>query len=333
LLGAMPSPDQLGPLGAYLVSEASGWCSGKIVFTGGSEIAVVAEPRLLEVVRSGDAASLPHVLETVTAGALAAAESGQATNGGSNARFPGVFDEPAGELPPAAVSSCAVVSDRPDLAAAITAALEARKVTCTAITAGDIAGDFAGAAGALEHAVGRAGSIDAVVVATASDTARSGAHGWERTLSEHEGIVEQIHADAAWARAVADLAARTNQPVRLVTLTDAVTAGGRSRAQAAAQLARAARRATDDLVSAFAVSVEAPESSAARSAGELAAHLASSADAAALSGAELVAADGWFGLRSHPHPGGSITYGGPELPHWFDGALRSLVGAPSEEAP
>ena len=57
-------------------------------------------------------------------------------------------------------------------------------------------------------------------------------------LAEHRGIVENIHLDAGWARAAADYCADTQRPVRLVTLTDATTAGGRSRAQAAAQLAR-----------------------------------------------------------------------------------------------
>ena len=63
-------------------------------------------------------------------------------------------------------------------------------------------------------------------------------------LAEHAGIVEHIHADAGWVRAVADHAAGVDRPLRLVTLTDATTAGGRSRAQASAQLARAGQGAT-----------------------------------------------------------------------------------------
>jgi hypothetical protein len=108
----------------------------------------------------------------------------------------------------------------------------------------------------------------------------------------------------------------------LVTLTDATTAGGRSRAQASAQLARSARGATGDRVSAFAVSVEA----AGQPIGELVAHLVGSADALALAGAELAVGAGWIGLRSHPRSGGSITFGGPEIPAWLDGTLRSIVG-------
>ena len=47
-----------------------------------------------------------------------------------------------------------------------------------------------------------------------------------------------------------------------------------------------------------------------------------SPDAPALAGAELVAGPGWFGLRSHPRPSGSVTFGGPGVPDWLDDALR-----------
>ena len=49
------------------------------------------------------------------------------------------------------------------------------------------------------------------------------------------------------------------------------------------------------------------------------------ADAGALSGAELVVATEWFGLRSHPRPAGTISFGGPAVPGWLDGALRDMV--------
>ncbi len=144
-------------------------------------------------------------------------------------------------------------------------------------------------------------------------------------LAEHADIVEQIHTDAAWARATADLSERTAAPIRLITLTDAVTTGGRSRAQASAQLSRAARGATDDRVAAFAVSVETDAAAGGRSLGEVVAHLACSPAAAALAGAELAFDDGWFGLRSHPRPTGSIALGAAETPGWLDGALRGIV--------
>jgi hypothetical protein len=137
--------------------------------------------------------------------------------------------------------------------------------------------------------------------------------------------VDQVHTDARWARAVADHALAADRPVRLVTLTDAVTAGGRSRAQASAQLARSARKATGDRVSAFAVSVETADAADRASIGELAAHLLCSSEAPALSGAELVAGPGWIGLRSHPRPSASVTVDSRELPSWLDAALRSIV--------
>ena len=146
-------------------------------------------------------------------------------------------------------------------------------------------------------------------------------------LAEHRGIIEAIHDDAAWARAVADYAAGADRPVRLVTLTDATTPAGRSRAQASAQLARAAAGATKGRVTAFAAGLEASEAAAASPSGELVAHLLGHPEAAALAGAELVVGDGWLGLRSHPRPIGTITYGGPAIPDWLDDTLREIVGA------
>jgi len=327
-LGSMPTPDQLGPLGAHLVDDDFSWCRGQVIFAGGSEVAVIDEPRLLEVVRSEPVTSLPHLLEAVTIGAFAPAEANQASNGGSNPRFGSVFDEPAaGDVPSTVVQSCTVVTDRPGLASAVTAALEARGVACSTVQAGDLALGFRGAADALASIVERHGPLDGIVVALEGGPSATGSMGdWERVLAEHAGIVEHVHADAGWARAAADYAVRVDVPVRLVTLTDATTAGGRSRAQASAQLARAARRATGDRVSAFAVSIEVPEAGVVQSISELAAHLLCSPETPALSGAELVAGPGWFGLRSHPRPAGSITFGGPDIPEWFDPTLQSIIG-------
>jgi hypothetical protein len=78
-------------------------------------------------------------------------------------------------------------------------------------------------------------------------------------------------------------------------------------------------------VAAFAVSLEASGEHSVRSASELAAHLVGHPEAAALAGAELVVGEGWLGLRSHPRPIGSITYGGPAVPDWLDGTLREIV--------
>jgi len=74
------------------------------------------------------------------------------------------------------------------------------------------------------------------------------------------------------------------------------------------------------------VSLESASPAAHRPAAELVGHLLSSPGAVDLSGAELVASDGWLGLRSHPRAGGSVTYGGPEVPAWLDDVLRDLTG-------
>jgi hypothetical protein len=60
--------------------------------------------------------------------------------------------------------------------------------------------------------------------------------------------------------------------------------------------------------------------------GELVGHLLSDPDAAGLAGAELAVGPGWLGLRSHPRPIGSVTYGGPALPPWLDDVLEEMVG-------
>lgn len=146
--------------------------------------------------------------------------------------------------------------------------------------------------------------------------------GWERVLAEHEGLVDDLVSDAAWSRSVADAARAGDRPMRLVTLVDARTARGRSRAQAAAQLARAAWKGTGQKVASFAV---ASEGSAAEPAVELATHLVTSMEAVTLSGAELVVGDGWCGLRSHPRPGTGVVVGGPDLPDWFDEVMSALV--------
>jgi len=322
----MPGPEALGPLGAYLVGGGFGWCSGQVLFAGGSEVAVVDEPRLLEVVRSDGVVSLARVLEDVVPRAFATAEASQASGGGGNPRFGPIFDEPApAEVASTQVRSCAVVTDRPLLAASVTAALEARSVTCHRV---EIAHGFGDAAHALRAVVEAVAPIDAIVVAPAGrqPTATS-TDAWERVLAEHSGIVEHIHTDAAWARAAADYAAGAGRPVQLVTLTDAATTGGRSRAQASAQLARAAAGATEGRVTAFAAGIEASEAAGARPAGELVAHLLGHPEAAALAGAELVVGAGWLGLRSHPRPAGTITYGGPAVPDWLDATLREVAGA------
>ncbi|HXA75059.1 MAG TPA: SDR family oxidoreductase [Acidimicrobiales bacterium] len=328
-LDSMPGPDHLGPLGVHLVEDSFGWCTGQVVFASGPEAAIVDQPRLMEVVRTTGAASLQALLAAFVPPALVKAEADQKSTGGGNPRFGRIFDEPAPDPAPAAaaaVKTCAVVADgRPELAHSIIAALEARSITCYRVGA---ASDFEGAADALRAAVDRDGPVDAIVLALdAHPLAASTPQSWKSILADHRGIVEHLHADAAWSRAAADYAALADRPVRLVTLTAATTSAGRSRAQAAAQLARVAAGATQGQVTAFAVGIEASDADAAPVAGELVAHLLAEPGAAPLAGAELVIGPGWLGLRSHPRPIGTVTYGGPEVPDWIDAAFREMVGA------
>ena len=124
---SVAGPEDLGPLGAYLMGDEFGWCSGRVVFAGGSEVAIIDEPRLLEAVRTEQVVSLARVLDEVIPRGLVKAETRQASVGGGNPRYGPIFDEPApdGDAP-AKAQSCVVVSDRPRLAASIIAALEAR---------------------------------------------------------------------------------------------------------------------------------------------------------------------------------------------------------------
>ena len=271
-----------------------------------------------------DVVSLRGVLETTVPRAFVTAETNQATDGGANPRFGSIFDEPApSELLAGDVRSCAIVSERPELTAALVSALEARSIAWHTT---EPARDFDGAAKALRATAEASGSIDAVLVALAGPAAGTAlVTDWRGVLADHRELVEHLHADASWTRAVADYAAGTERPVRMVTLTDATTPAGRSRAQAAAQIARAAAGGTGGRVTALAASVESAAPGTADQSGELVGHLLGHPEAVALAGAELVVGSGWIGLRAHPRPIGTVVYGGPAIPGWMDGVLRELV--------
>ena len=134
-----------------------------------------------------------------------------------------------------------------------------------------------------------------------------------------------ISGSAARAQATSEYAGESGRPMRIATVADATTAGGRTRAQAAAQLARAAHLVTEVNTDAYAIGVETDADSRYSTVGELVGYLVGADDTGDLSGAELVATADWIGLRSHPHPEASISFGGPELPSWVDGSLRGIV--------
>jgi NAD(P)-dependent dehydrogenase (short-subunit alcohol dehydrogenase family) len=326
-LAAMPSPDRLGPVGAYLGGPTFSWSTGNIVFSNGSEIAPIIPPELLELVRTTDTPALAHVFDTVVPAAFVPAESAQQTNGASNGRFEAVFDDVVSESAVAGggARSCLLVTDVPEWESALRSALTSRGVECTVIDGAPPARDFTGAAAQLARAADAGAAIDAVVVARRGVPASSARDQWQRVLDEHTGVTEEILSDVAWVRAVSDRARETGRAMRIATVVDATTAGGRSRAQAAAQLSRAAHLVTDIEADAFAIGVETDAGGREPAVAELVAHLVGAADASALSGAELVATRDWIGLRGHPRPGASVSFGGPELPDWVDGALRTLL--------
>jgi NAD(P)-dependent dehydrogenase (short-subunit alcohol dehydrogenase family) len=324
-LAAMPSPDQLGPVGAYLGSDAFSWSSGNVVFSNGSEVAPIMPPRLLEALRTTDVGSLGHVLDVAVPAAFLPAEAAQETNGAGNGRFVDVFEARDTSAATGGAQSCLVVTDDPKWETAVGDALAARGVKAVGIGADAPATSFTGATAQLARAVRDAGGIDAVVVARRAPGTGTGGDAWQQVLAEHAGITDLIRSDVAWVRAVSDHARESGRPVRIATVLDATTSGGRSRAQAAAQLSRAAHLVEGVSTDAFAVGVETGDDARYATVGELAGYLVASADAGGLSGGELVATAEWIGLRGHPSPGASISFGGPELPDWVDGTLRRVV--------
>ncbi len=116
-------------------------------------------------------------------------------------------------------------------------------------------------------------------------------------------------------------------PCASCSLTEATTPAGQSRAQAASQIARVAAAGTKGRLTVFTAGLESAAPDATDAAAELAAHLLSHPDVTPLAGAGLVVREGWIGLRRHPQPVGSVTYGGPAIPTWLDNALREIVAA------
>ena len=266
------------------------------------------------------------MLETVIPRALLAAETQQASAGGSNPRFAGIYDA----LAPVAstskdVESCAIISDRPAVAAALRTALQDCSISCYQA---DVAHGFEGVSRSISPwSKGTVPSTRSLshcrVTLVPQARSKAGSTCWPTTAACSSRCTSMPRD----SRAVADYTAAADRPVRLLLLTEATTPAGLSRAQAAAQLARVLAPATKGRLTAFTVGLESDGPEAARTAGELTARLFALADVAPLAGAELAVHDDWLGLRSHPRPIGTVTYGGPTIPSWLDAALREIVGA------
>ena len=260
-IAAMPSPEQIGPVGAYLGSDAFAWSTGNIIFSNGSEVAPIEPPRLLEVARTVDVAALAHALDVVIPAAFVPAEAAQGTNGASNGRFTAVFDEdaPTPGATTSAVQSCLVVTDDPRWQSALSDALASRGVKCVGIGSDAPATDFVGAAaqlaaGGARRRGDRRGRRCPLRVGVGVWWRGGGVAAGARRARGHRRRRPQ-------RRGVGAGGERPRGRVRPAccassTVTDATTSGGRSRAQAAAQLSRAAHLVADVNSDAFAIGVE-----------------------------------------------------------------------------
>ena len=166
------------------------------------------------------------------------------------------------------------------------------------------------------------------MIALGGMDARPGAEAasWQQLLAGHAAAPGYVLSHAAWLRAAASHAARTSRPVRVVHLADATSAAGRTAAQAVAQLARSANEArTGAPADVFSISVETAEPADREPLAELVARLVSSDDAMALRGAELCARPGWIGIRTHPGPLVTVSFGKRAVPAWASDCLWEAV--------
>jgi NAD(P)-dependent dehydrogenase (short-subunit alcohol dehydrogenase family) len=322
-LATAPRPESLGPIAAYLAGESFDWAHGKVVFSNGAESAWVTPPRLLEVCGFSDMTLFPHLVDRVLQEVFVPVERSQSTNGAANPRFADALIEFAAPARTMVAPRCAVVTDEPAWGETLGKALAARGVTWVRVEPELLASDFAAASSQLAGAGGNGQPLDGVIVALSGPPAgQPDWAAWERVLAEHTGLPDRILLDSVWSRATAEYAGRADRCVRMVSVVDSTTSGGASRAQAAAQHARSALTATGNRVSACTIAVEALDLLTRRATAELAAGLLCSSHGSALSGAELLIGEGWFGLCSHPTAAASLSYGGPALPDWFDTMLR-----------
>jgi hypothetical protein len=321
-LSAMPQPADMAPAAAYLASEQFGsWAAGQVVFSAGPELSVIGPPRLTEIVRSEGAVDFAAALGTVVPVVLNPAETEQRTTGGSNPRYGNVFDHAPPALDGGGNGHVVVVTDDAALMDSLAKQLEPWTRKATFVPAG---GDFRHAEQSLTDAVTASGPFDAVVVALgAPDGANADRRSWAEVVESHRGVERYIVAAAGWLRAAGRLAAQRAHPLRVVFATEATSPAGRTAAQAVAQLARSANDTPADIeIDAVAISAESAAASDTEPLAALAARLATAADTRGLRGAELAVGRGWVGIRSHPGPVATVSFGSTDIPDWVDPALR-----------
>lgn len=337
-LTSMPDPDAMAPAVAWLSGEHIR-LNGEIIFSAGSELSLIGRPQLLEAVRT-EAQAFGSVLATVVPALLQPSELAQRTCGGSNPRIGDVFRSlgSAQAQPGAPGSTCLIVSEDTAAAAAVGAALGGWNVKAVGIgergpfeTPGRVPpGGLEAADATFSRVLHEHGPISAVIVIT-RDGWNQGSGPippWQEIIDSHRASADRVIHHAAWQRATARYAAASGRTVRVVHVSGARSAAGRTAAQAVAQLCRSANDSSPGpgvdsfSVDAFSVAMESDDARDLAAVGQLVARLACTEDGLGLRGAELVAARGWAGLLSHPAPAATITFGGPDIPGWADDALR-----------
>jgi hypothetical protein len=308
---------------------------------------VISPPRLLEALRTDRTADFAASLDTLVPVVLGPAEAEQRSTGGSNARFGPVFDQPGttGPGPGPAGSgprNCLVVSGHADLARSVASALARCGLTAVDIAGrplaavdvgrsspgqpGGLPAGFAAAQAAVQRAAEVAGGIDAVVIAPGRFAAAGpAAASWPEMVAGYPAVAGHVACHAGWLQAAARHAVRTSRPVRVMHLADATSPPLGAAAQAVAQLARCASLLRPGLIDVFSIAVETAGQDDLRPVADLTARLLWSGDAGALRGAELLARRGWIGLRSHPGPAATASYGTPAIPPWIGDWLREAA--------
>jgi NAD(P)-dependent dehydrogenase (short-subunit alcohol dehydrogenase family) len=350
-LSGLPPARDMAPAAAYLASAEAGSCRGQVIFSAGPELSLISPPRLLEAVRTERTADFAASLDTLVPVVLGPAEEQQRSTGGSNARFGPVFDQPGttGPVPgPAPASAnCLVISDHAAIASSIAAALARCGITAIDLTGHPLTGQpvtghpltgpsapdqpaglpssFAAAEAALQRAAHAAGGVDAVVIAPGPFAAPGpGVASWEQLLAGYSATADRVLCHAGWLQAAARHAVRTSRPIRVMHLADATSPPLRAAAQAVAQLARCGSLIRPGQIDVFSIALETAGPADHQPVADLIARLLWAGDASALRGAELVARPGWIGIRSHPGPAATASYGTSAVPSWISDWLRAV---------
>jgi NAD(P)-dependent dehydrogenase (short-subunit alcohol dehydrogenase family) len=337
-LTAMPRPEDMAPAAACLSGDRLESLRGQVIFSGGSELTLIEAPRLLEAARTEGVDDFGSALASLVPVVFQPGEAAQRTGGGSNPRLDDVFNAVA--APPSAYptpdSTCLVVCDDALVATSVDSGMRTWGMRSVRVGGSDAAGganrplpiSYAAVDQALATTAAAVGPIDCIVVVTPDEERADKGPGpaWQQALNAHRETAAQVLQHAAWARAAARYAAGAKRPLRVVHVSGATTAAGRTAGQVVAQLARSVNDMSCDApLDTFAISLETNDPDDLRTLGHLVGRLARSQDGLSLRGAELAAGPGWVGLRSHPGPAASVTFGGPEISTGVIDALKQAL--------